>query len=615
MPHINDRFPPGPFTMHGELTAVAIDYDGTFKKPSELTYKKLTYLSFAELKKSMPQGPPHLPGLTWEEYAAQWTPYQHPKTGEPGAKSANGRVVYGDMARKVLSAKAQTPTKPKAKIESAPEPEKKVSKKQATKKESLKSPETKSVSSTDTSKKGDTKMDTGSTVPTPSTPKQVRDQLTTLAKSGKHDSLDSLRQAMPSGMRGKEFDQAVLGVIRGEKVKVEPKVSTPKTRKPTVVKQPEVKQPEAKTLTTPKLNAGQMDKNILDSAKEISQQNIRLGGMVPIPQLVDSIRASNPSITEKEIHDHLKDMEKNDLITMQINSEPSLQKELSGRSIQLPRGLVSWVQVTPNAKPRASTPQITQSKPEPKPVEQPKMASNTNEDKVIDTAQKLLLYKGHIPFDVLKATSKIDQTDLEQAVKSLAISGKVQLFEVPKGEEYKYPSGVMQIDGKKYAGIVTKSVPERTSTPVEAKPTVSLGGNVNGRIPMPKAPEGFTYQKTDPNASGRIVKDQTGNVKTMTDEANGKRIVDKIGSQIASAIGGMKEIDLSVAYNEIKKQVPDLTVPEFHDAMMHLWSQRKIQLHVLNETHKAQDPGKGIFHNNLFYNYIIPKSPEGKSLS
>src|SRR5262249_42797839 len=72
---------------------------------------------------------------------------------------------------------------------------------------------------------------------------------------------------------------------------------------------------------------------------------------------------------------------------------------------------------------------------------------------------------------------------------------------------------------------------------------------------------------------------------------------------------GDRLVDLPRLYHETKKQVPALTVKDYHDELARLWRERAVELHVLNEVRRASEPQLGIRQGDSLYYYLYWNAP------
>jgi hypothetical protein len=58
-------------------------------------------------------------------------------------------------------------------------------------------------------------------------------------------------------------------------------------------------------------------------------------------------------------------------------------------------------------------------------------------------------------------------------------------------------------------------------------------------------------------------------------------------------------------YHEVKKALPQLSIPQFHQELDSLWRERLVELKVINEVRQAIEPEKAIRQGDDLYYYIL----------
>lgn len=66
-----------------------------------------------------------------------------------------------------------------------------------------------------------------------------------------------------------------------------------------------------------------------------------------------------------------------------------------------------------------------------------------------------------------------------------------------------------------------------------------------------------------------------------------------------------KLVEIRRLYHEASRALPGLTVPQFHRELEHLQSQRRIELHGLNEVQHAQEPELALRRNDRLLYYVM----------
>lgn len=66
-------------------------------------------------------------------------------------------------------------------------------------------------------------------------------------------------------------------------------------------------------------------------------------------------------------------------------------------------------------------------------------------------------------------------------------------------------------------------------------------------------------------------------------------------------------VEIPHLYNETRKSLPELKIKTFHDHLLRLWDERKVELHVLNEVREAKEPDKAIHKDDSLYYYLFWK--------
>jgi hypothetical protein len=63
-------------------------------------------------------------------------------------------------------------------------------------------------------------------------------------------------------------------------------------------------------------------------------------------------------------------------------------------------------------------------------------------------------------------------------------------------------------------------------------------------------------------------------------------------------------VEIPRLYHETRRVRPDLTVEAFHKELDRLWSQRLLELKVLNEVRSAAEPDKGVRRGDSLYYFV-----------
>jgi hypothetical protein len=66
-------------------------------------------------------------------------------------------------------------------------------------------------------------------------------------------------------------------------------------------------------------------------------------------------------------------------------------------------------------------------------------------------------------------------------------------------------------------------------------------------------------------------------------------------------------VPLPRLYDKTREVLPGLGVAAFHDELQALWNERRIELHILNEVHRAEKPELGIRRKDALYYYVFWK--------
>src|SRR5262245_55412079 len=66
-------------------------------------------------------------------------------------------------------------------------------------------------------------------------------------------------------------------------------------------------------------------------------------------------------------------------------------------------------------------------------------------------------------------------------------------------------------------------------------------------------------------------------------------------------------VEIPHLYDEVRQTTPGVTLDEFKEKVKSLWNERKVELHILNEVHKAREPEKAITRSDSLYYYLIWK--------
>jgi hypothetical protein len=68
-------------------------------------------------------------------------------------------------------------------------------------------------------------------------------------------------------------------------------------------------------------------------------------------------------------------------------------------------------------------------------------------------------------------------------------------------------------------------------------------------------------------------------------------------------------VEIPRLFHEARRSRPDLTIDAFHRELERLWSQRTLELKVLNEVRSASEPDKGIRRGDNLYYFVYWPSP------
>jgi hypothetical protein len=63
-------------------------------------------------------------------------------------------------------------------------------------------------------------------------------------------------------------------------------------------------------------------------------------------------------------------------------------------------------------------------------------------------------------------------------------------------------------------------------------------------------------------------------------------------------------VEIPRLYHEARKTTPTLSLEAFHREIDELWSQRELELKILNEVRTAKEPDKGIWRNDSLYYFV-----------
>jgi hypothetical protein len=66
-------------------------------------------------------------------------------------------------------------------------------------------------------------------------------------------------------------------------------------------------------------------------------------------------------------------------------------------------------------------------------------------------------------------------------------------------------------------------------------------------------------------------------------------------------------VDIPRLYHEARRTLPALTVPELHRELLALWDSRELELHGMNEIHRAAEPDLGIRRNDKLLYFVYWK--------
>jgi hypothetical protein len=66
-------------------------------------------------------------------------------------------------------------------------------------------------------------------------------------------------------------------------------------------------------------------------------------------------------------------------------------------------------------------------------------------------------------------------------------------------------------------------------------------------------------------------------------------------------------VEMPRLYQKAQSDVPQVTIQQFHDELLRLRAERKIELHILNEVRSAEHPELGIREGNTLFYYVLWK--------
>jgi hypothetical protein len=78
--------------------------------------------------------------------------------------------------------------------------------------------------------------------------------------------------------------------------------------------------------------------------EQVRQENLRIGGIVKIPDLIDVVRRTVPDLPPGTFHDLLRKWQQEDRLTLQLCDDPRMESR-TDEGIQSPRGLLFYVQI------------------------------------------------------------------------------------------------------------------------------------------------------------------------------------------------------------------------------------------------------------------------------
>lgn len=112
-----------------------------------------------------------------------------------------------------------------------------------------------------------------------------------------------------------------------------------------------------------------------------------------------------------------------------------------------------------------------------------------------------------------------------------------------------------------------------------------------------KAPPGTTPVKEWSDAAQGVlnVRDRNGNASTVIDPAHARRMAEKLGPVVEGAVYAYGQIsgdgiaDLGRVMNHVKSRVPGTTDGDVLHALSQMWTDKRVEMKVLNEVRSASD--------------------------
>lgn len=246
--------------------------------------------------------------------------------------------------------------------------------------------------------------------------------------------------------------------------------------------------------------------------------------------------------------------------------------------------------------------QSQQQPPQVKPAKQPRVkAEKPTVENMSARGQELL--KGNAsPEDVVKFADdvmKLKKPEMIQVAKSLGAEGKGTKAQL-----------AIKMAAKAMEMVKTQSPAKIPSTGVgnvKTEPTIPAGVGEKpqaqevremktaAKKPTPTQPQ----SKAKPDTSSAAGGSKPSKKETLSTLKN---VYDELGLLTRYQSGF---IELPEMYDKAKEQLPDLSVKEFHDLLLELEKQRKVELHTLNEVAKADQPDKAIWRDGTAAYYVL----------